>query len=162
MAIVGRILGIAGSVWIALGLFGHLINVPNVNPLPGIVLLFVAGVLRKQSSANRGTQDEDGQAMPVRAPTTRRAPRPDPTPPSKTGVSKPAPSASQRVVKPVAMGEGEKMVTMDDEHLAGETSPDRDTMALPYDEEADSYHSGQALSSSEMIAQARRRWNRRP
>lgn len=164
MANAGRILGIIGALWVALGLFGNLINVPNVNFFPGIILLFVARVISKQARETRRNQEResDGRGTPARPPEIRRQPPPRRTPTPRETVGRPPQPSPEVVVPAAAKSDEEREEMLEDILLVGRGASEEKMEAMSSsDADSESFHSGQTLSSSEMIAQARRRWNRK-
>lgn len=164
MAAIGRILGFIGFVWLAVGLFGGLVNLPDVSFFPGIILLFISRVVRKQAERSDRVEDgEDGeQDVPQEAPrmlnTQRpRMPRPQPAEPmtSTPGSLPQSPRAETTVYEPE-----ERDATLERILLAGTEVADDASDVEPPDESGPD-ESGRMYSSAEMIARAHERWDRK-
>lgn len=172
MAALGRLLQIAGWVWLAIGFLGPTLNLPiRLDIFPGIILVFVARILRTQ--ANRRERQEESEGLEQRPPP-RRQPRPGPvdrapSPPVRSprspdvsskerlepasepeiyvdtlddaAITEPAPESVETLVERMVLADGERM-----ESPGGEAAPE----------------AGPPKSSAEMIAEARRRWGARP
>ena len=165
MAALGRILQIAGWLWLIGSFAGSILGLIGLNPLPGIVLVFVARVIRNQANTREmpdlGGQTEGGHqersdTRTVEAPRRRQAPpspepyvletpsRPEPVPETQ---SKPTPVHPRRDLLEEVVGPD-----ADREVDAGEKTP------MSSDQTADA---GQRrpMTSAEMIARAHERWD---
>jgi hypothetical protein len=160
MAVLGRILQAIGWLWVLAGFFGNFINLPVGNIVPGIILLFIARVVRAQAGRREraeGPEDvlatqsvpTDTQTAPRRVPSMRPPPEPrvEPAPtPSRHASAEPERSRSEALEKILLAGNaleedlGSTEVEIPVELAEGEVR----------------------LSSAEMIARARQRWDRRP
>lgn len=159
MAILGRLLQVIGWIWVAIGFFGPLVNLPfDLNFFPGIIIVFVARILRTQAARNTPEQGEtqvlEEQAQPrvlnterSKVPEPAKRPRPEP---AGSGPPKPKPEAIRQ----------EKL----DEILAATTEratgPDSSETETPEMVEPPPSDSPPRMSSAEMVAQARKRWNK--
>lgn len=163
MAVLGRILQAIGWVWLALGFFGPILNLPiDVNFFPGIILIFIARIFRAQA-ARRESQEAEAQASEVeqsqpRALNTERT-RSQPPSPGPTNRPEPEPNRPE-AAKPRPEAKRQEMleqVLLAGTELATESTPQPDTSGV---EETPA--STRPLSSAEMIARAHKRWNKRP
>ena len=165
MAALGRILQIAGWLWLIGSFAGSILGLIGLNPLPGIILVFVARVIRNQ--ANTGEMPELGEQpsveqqqrpapQPVETPR-QRAPSPSPEPyvvetpshrePAPEPQLDPKPGPRRRLL--------EEFVGLDpdseDDDASGET-------AMPPDQMTDTGER-RPMSSAEMLARAHERWD---
>lgn len=181
MSALGRILQIIGWLWIAAGFFGPLVNVPGISVFPGIIILFISRVVRRQSEQVPRSEDNVEQATEQqetpRILNTERRPRPapevepKPAPEPKLALEpkqetepiwriepKHSTEPNQRIEpEPVESERGELLerVLLAGQEMA-EQSEEPPRPELVTDED------GRPLSSAEMIARAHRRWDRRP
>jgi hypothetical protein len=171
MAILGRILQFAGWLWIAASFFGSFIDLPDVGFLPGLILVFVSRVLRTQI---RRRQPSDEVAEVEAATPSTQTPRPlyterskesadkaKPEPATRATTSKQAPPKSQVVwpkdTPPDSSPQRDEL--LDKILVAGSELAEDKTGDLPTLEPS---YEGKPLTSDEMIARARRRWDRKP
>lgn len=164
MAKVGRLLGIVGFIWLALGLMSPFIDIPNVNILPGIILLFVARMIGRQASeAGRNRPGGGVEQKPAgRVLNTQRDRPSQPTFTPEPASRKPPPPAPLESVGPAVKSDQEKREILEEIFVSDdEAMMEEPAMPLAPEDDTDSFHSGQSLSSDEMIAQARRRWKRK-
>jgi hypothetical protein len=166
MAAVGRILQVIGWIWLALGFFGSLINLPvDLDILPGIVLIFIARIFRAQAARRAPEESEaptTGESQPRPSPlnterSRSRVPPPEPTPPAR-------PTPEPVLLEPPQPSPETKRKEMLDQilvagtELATESSPPE--TGSPAEEEAP--EPTRPMSSAEMIARAHERWDKRP
>ena len=173
MTALGRILQVIGWVWIAVGFFGPMVNLPNVSVFPGIIILFISRVIRKQGEQPQPREesaDQDDDQVTPRPLNTQRStppavPRKAPQPPPATQTEaraksmpepKPAPKAPEAGTPPDERGELLERVLLVGQELAEE--PAEHGPLEPISDDLES----RPLSSAEMIARAHRRWDRRP
>lgn len=162
MTALGRILQVIGWLWIAVGFFGPIVNLPDVSVFPGIIVLFISRVIRKQGqqAERRDEADEPLEEQPEpRILNTERQYRPAPEP-------RPRLEEEPVVIAQEEQEEGRdgllervllagKAVTTD-EMAQDPVEPQNTEIQYP---EID-LESGARLTSAEMIARAHRRWDR--
>ncbi|MGD2059703.1 MAG: hypothetical protein PVF87_02450 [Acidimicrobiia bacterium] len=178
MAAAGRVLQVIGWIWVALGFFGPFLNLPlDVNLFPGIILVFVARVLRAQAARNAPVEYEAPAPEPERAEprilnTERsRAPepvvKPEPVAKSEPVVErepKPRPSSARSAAGTTRSESEPERVELEEKLLfAGmELAGKAESEPMSAGEVAELGESTRPLSSAEMIAEAHKRWNKRP
>lgn len=155
MARLGRILQLIGWLWFAFGFLGPIfLDFDSISPFPGIVLVFIARVLRTQ--ATRQTPKDPGQVpapAPERLLNTERQARSEETP-SPSVVTQPM-TIPQPTPQPAAQTAAE-----DDQFtrfLRGEDEPTTET--APTHEALDELN--RPRTSAEMLAEAKKRWTSR-
>ncbi|MFP3883262.1 MAG: hypothetical protein ACLFRT_06745 [Actinomycetota bacterium] len=165
MAALGRILQIVGWLWLIIGLFGPMFGLISLNLLPGIILVFVARVIRNQAdtrempdlgeqpsveeqqrSASTAETQPRRQAPPSPEPyvletPSRREPSPEPPPDPK-----PAPRRRELL---------EEVVGLDPERDDDDAS---EKIPMSSDQMTDA-EERRPMSSAEMIARAHERWD---
>ena len=173
---MGRVLQIAGWLWFAIGIVGPMVGYELVNPFPGLIAIFVARAIRTQAARN-APYEEDGHEEPAepahleRPLNTDRIQTPAPPPPSPDPVAryqeaKPAPRP-ERVHAPEPSADeggeaGERENIIERIVIAGRQATTKESSQERVDS-ARSVRSGDTkpMSSAEMIAQARKRWDRK-
>lgn len=168
MAVLGRILQIVGWVWVAVGFFGPMLDLPGgLNFFPGFILVFVSRIFRTQAARNASHDDEseplaeEPQQRAFNTDRGRTTPAPEPRPtgvePSKT---KPVPTDSIFKLTPPEPKESKDHL-LEQILLAGKEVADQP--AGPPDDitPADVADPEGPISSAEMIARAKRRWDKR-
>lgn len=164
MAALGRILQIVGWLWLIGGFIGGLIGFISLNLLPGIILVFVARVIRNQ--ADTRDMPELGEQPSVeeqqRPPTpTAETPPQHQAPPSPEPYVLETPSRREPTPEPQPESKPAPRRRLLEE-VAG-LDPDRDDdaseeTAMPSDQPADPAQR-RPMSSSEMLARAHERWD---
>lgn len=169
MTALGRILQAVGWAWFALGFLGGFINLPfDLNIFPGIVLIFISRIIRAQGA--RTTPDEGGEAeeledevQPRILNTERARPRPRapekaiPTAPEKARSETPEPTPEAKRQEML-----EQILVTGTDLAARSAAPETDAMETDAMETEEVPGPAGPMSSAEMIAQARKRWNKRP
>lgn len=169
MAILGRILQFVGWLWVAASFFGNFIDIPDFGFgfFPGLILVFVSRVLRTQAKRQQRAEDADPAETTPQTP----APRPlyterskqtaEPAKKSASGAPKKSAPVTSQVVWPkdesVAEPEREDVIEkilVAGSDLAEQKTEDVSILEPTYD--------GKPLTSAEMIARARQRWDRKP
>ena len=169
MAVLGRILQVIGWLWVIAGVVGPALNLPSVSFFPGIIIVFASRILRTQAARSAPQPDLDSDAPPLepfpRPLNTERPrpaeppaqPRPGPTaqtrPPAKQAPKvtwpkdepKPGPEREESLEK-ILLAAGE-LADEVDEAVSDMVEPD--TSSSP-------------MTSAEMIARAKQRWDRKP
>lgn len=156
MAALGRILGTLGWLWFIAGLVAPIFDLGDINFVPGLILVFVGRLLRGR--ARRRQPEEESEpvaAEPVTRPlnTERATPARLPSPTPRPVESEPTPVSG----------------TTDTEEEESEKLFSRALLAASAhaEEKAEKVVVGEgegekkALTSDEMIARARQRWDRR-
>ncbi len=155
MARLGRILQLIGWLWFAFGFLGPIfLDFDSISPFPGIVLVFIARVLRTQAA--RQPPKDPGQVpqpAPERLLNTERQVRSEEAP-SPSVVSQPV-TTPQPAPQPAAETEtGDDRFTRflrgEDELTPGST---------PTHEALDELN--RPKTSAEMLAEAKKRWTSR-
>lgn len=173
MTAFGRILQVIGWLWIAVGFFGPMVNLPDVSVFPGIIILFVSRVIRKQGEQTRRQEDDVDQYEQHEAPRPLNTQRPQRRTEAKKTPEAMATSTKQPESKSSLdpqVGRAEPKPENDNEErsdlfervlLAGQDLADErgGSFDLETTSEGDD---GTPMSSAEMIARAHRRWDRRP
>lgn len=165
MAALGRILQIVGWLWLIGGFFGSIFGLISLNLLPGIILVFVARVIRNQAETREMPDlGEQTSAEPQEQPATRtaetsrqRQPAPSPEPyvletPSRREPDR-APQPSPKSA-PRRRDLLEEVVGLDpdrDDDASEETARSSDQMTDTEER--------RPMSSAEMIARAHERWD---
>jgi hypothetical protein len=158
MAALGRILQVVGWIWLAAGVVGQFFDFPVDDVFPGIILLIASRFIRAQAARNASTED-------LSVSTIESGPRPlntdrpstslpkEPPPPAKLAPAppNPAPKPQPRQAEDTARDE-----LLEDFLYSGREMVD-DAVADPVEPEA----AGQK-SSADMIADAKKRWSKRP
>lgn len=156
MARLGRILQLIGWLWFIFGFVGPIfLDFDSISPLPGIVLVFIARILRTQAARQAPKEpDETSQPVPERLLNTERQ--------ARTEESSPPPVVSQPVTTPPPPPRPVSETATPDEDpftafLRGEDEPD---LPAPTHEALDELN--RPRTSAEMLAEAKRRWASRP
>ena len=168
MAALGRILQVIGWLWFLAGLASRFFEFGAIDVFPGLILVFVARVIRAQAA--RQTPDEDvvrGQPEPAPPPRVLNTERqPDQSAPP-TSTPRPPESVPKPVVQPPPVKKHNEL--LQDIVLAGKEAAATATSAPAQPEgrreksaTVESEVKGKTpMSSAEMIAQARKRWDRK-
>jgi hypothetical protein len=159
MAFISRLIQGAGWLWIAAGIASQMFDFGDISWFPGIILIFISRILRTQVSRQ---PQPDQVELPVKQPpvmevpvpsvperplNTERRPEPAPTPP----VQKPPAPKPLEVKKPPVVMEPIGLEEPDTSEPEPAEMPKLDLERTPRS----------MKSSEEMIAEARRRWDRR-
>lgn len=177
MASLGRILQLAGWLWFAVGFLSPMVGYDLVNPFPGLILIFVARAIRTQAARNApeddGHEEPAEPAQPERPLNTDRIPTPAPRSPTPDPVAryreaKPAPRPERAHVPEPGSSADEGGEPDERENIieriviAGRQATTKESSQERVDS-ARSVRSGDTkpMSSAEMIAQARKRWDRK-
>jgi hypothetical protein len=161
-------------ILIVAGILGPIIGFDGNGFLPGIVLLFIGRAMSKQArtqSAEAGDEPVAQRALnTVRAKTMPPPPRPTPpprrTPPppsNEPAQAKPMPVAEPKPmrIEPVesAPGPVQKQGMLESVLLAGSELADKKDIEMT---ESRPMEPTTRMTSDEMIAEARKKWGRRP
>lgn len=173
MTAFGRILQVIGWLWIAVGFFGPLVNVPDVSVFPGIIILFISRVIRKQGEQTRRQEDDIDQLEQQEAPRPLNTQRPQRRAEAKKSPEPMAISTKQPESKSSLdpkVGGAEPKPESDNEErsdlfervlLAGQDLADKPGDSFDPETTSEGVD-GSPMSSAEMIARAHRRWDRKP
>ncbi len=163
MAALGRILQIAGWLWLIGGFFGSIFGFISLNLLPGIILVFVARVIRNQAGTREmpdlgeqpSVEEQQQPATPTAEAPPQRQPPPSPEPyvletpsrgePAPEPHSSPKPGPRRRLLEEVVGLDPDR----DDDDASEETSMISDQMT----------EERRPMSSAEMLARAHERWD---
>lgn len=167
MAALGRILQIVGWLWLAIGFLGPRLDIPGLDGLasfgvfPGIIMLFIARLIRRQARSQMPELPGNESARP---PVPQPAkPEPEPTPPERplnTDRQRPTPPPVEPVPEPEPLAEVKEHNEILEKILAaneGTAKPPTTTRTTPTQRDK-----VPTMTSDEMVAQARRRWDRKP
>jgi len=164
MAALGRILQIVGWLWLIGGFIGGLIGFISLNLLPGIILVFIARVIRNQADTREmpeleeqpSVEEQQRPQIPTAETPRRQAPpSPEPYVPETPSRREPAPEPQPDLTPaPRRRNLLEEVIGLDpdrDDDASGETDMSSDQ---PTD-------AGQRrpMSSAEMLARAHERWD---
>lgn len=170
MAAIGRILQLLGWLWVLVGFIGPRVELDafgleSIGVLPGLILVFIARAFRARG---RAEEEEGPGEIRTGAPPRSVGTRPErrQTPPSPTPArTTPAPPADRKPrpepkVEPSPAKEEDLLERI---VLAGRSEAEARS-AADLENELKSMRRGdderKPMSSAEMIAQARRRWDR--
>lgn len=166
MAALGRILQIAGWLWLIGGFFGSIFGFISLNLLPGIILVFVARVIRNQANTREmpdlgeqpSVEEQQQPVTPTAEAPPQRQPPPSPEPyvletPSRR---EPAPETQPRP-RPAPRRRDllEEVVGLDPDRDEDDASEET---AMTSDQMTDT-EERRPMSSAEMLARAHERWD---
>lgn len=163
MAALGRILQIVGWLWLIGGFFGSIFGFISLNLLPGIILVFVARVIRNQANTREmpdlgeqpSVEQQQRPATPTAETPPQRQPSPSPEPYILENPSRREPPEPQPNPKPAPRRRDllEEVVGLDPEDDdAGEETPKTSDQMTDTEQR-------RPMSSAEMIARAHERWD---
>lgn len=165
MAALGRILQIAGWLWLIGGFFGSIFGFISLNLIPGIILVFVARVIRNQAGTREmpdlgeqpSVEEQQQPVTPTAEAPPQRQPLPSPEPyvletpsrrePAPEPQLDPKPGPRRRLLEEVVGLDPDR----DDDDASEETAMTSDQMT-DTDER-------RPMSSAEMLARAHERWD---
>lgn len=183
MLVLGRILQSLGWVWLIVGFVGPMFGFRALSFFPGILLVFIARVLRAQAARNAPPEEVVSEPAPerilntdrVQPPPQRAEPRQVPTTPDpifrapetvipeKVTAETVTPERRAREMDAPAIddkgGGAGKEGLFERLALAGSALDDDSTHPPDIDELAGDLS---PKSSADMIAEARQRWGKRP
>lgn len=160
MQVLGRILQVVGWLWVAAGFFGPALNLPfDLNFFPGIILVFISRILRAQAARYGGDEEEPVTPASTRQPVEVQRPAPRPQPERRP---RPEPREAETTS---ADAEANRQEMLEQILITGTEVAEEEASPAPEAEPAEieeTDHSGSSgpMSSAEMIAQARKRWNK--
>jgi len=167
MAALGRILQIIGWLWFLAGLASRFFEFAAIDVFPGLILVFVARVIRaqaaRQAPAEDVVRDQPPPAAPPRALNTERqadqsvpqtsTPRhSDPVP--KPALEPPPVKKRNELLQDIVLA-GKEVAVTKPAKTQPEPRPERSASVEP------ELKKTTPMSSAEMIAQARKRWDRK-
>jgi hypothetical protein len=160
MAALGRILQVVGWLWFGVAVAGAIFGFGDFEIFPGLILVFVARALRTGARRRQGDDDtsqvDPAAAHPERVLNTERQTRPPPairSEPSTVIVPAPAPKKRNELLETIVESGHQAAKTEE----APDEPGDKPTQAMP---EPD-HDRREPKTSDEMIAEARRRWDRK-
>lgn len=165
MAALGRILQVVGWLWVAAGIAARFFDVVDLSVFPGIVLVFIARMLRTQAarrelpdlqSGDGGVTDTVEPAPVERQLNTDRQRQTEPPPLTVYTNPDPAPEPElepEPEPEPERVGSSELLERIASAAKSGGVEP------VKTDEPADE-EGRTAMSSEEMIARAHKRWDK--
>lgn len=163
MAAMGRILQIVGWLWFAAGIVGGMVGYDSISVFPGLVLIFIARIFRARARSEMPPAPGEGQAEQHQERTEprqpeRRQPAPASPPPAPTYTTPdPEPEPEMEPKRPVQeRNELLERIALAGRDVAEEPPPAKSENVEPKSDEG----AKTPMSSAEMIAQARRRWDR--
>ncbi len=163
MAALGRILQIAGWLWLIGGFFGSIFGFITLNLIPGIILVFVARVIRNQAGTREmpdlgeqpSVEEQQQPTTPTAEAPPQRQPPPSPEPyvletpsrrePAPEPQPSPKPGPRRRLLEEVVGLDPDR----DDDDASEETAMTSDQMT----------EERRPMSSAEMLARAHERWD---
>jgi hypothetical protein len=170
MAAIGRILQIIGWLWVLVGFIGPRVDLDafgleSIGVLPGLVLVFIARAFRARARAEEEEEGPGGARPDARPRSVETRPERRQTPPAPAPArTTPSPPA-ERKPQPAPKVEPQPAETADLLErivLTGRSAAD-ELSAADLEDELKSMRRDderKPMSSAEMIAQARRRWDR--
>lgn len=162
MTALGRILQAIGWVWLALGFFGPVFNLPiRLNIFPAIIILFVARILRSQGQ--RQSPEEPEEVAPVEQEAQPRSLNTERARSAEASTAQTSPQKAPPASPPPRTPEAKRQEMLEQILVAGTdlAAESATPEPGPVSEEELPATTG-PISSAEMIAQARKRWNKRP
>jgi hypothetical protein len=157
MAAFGRILQIVGWFWVVGGFLAPMAGYERINILPGLILIFGARAIRRQAASRREPDEELATAdeeAPQRILNTERISRPAPPP---------EPIVRYREAEE-QVGDESAAISAESDELTERMRPanrDRESDPIVPAAMAGDRAPDPRLSSAEMIARARERWDRK-
>lgn len=173
MAILGRILQVIGWLWVAASFLDGFLDVPlpDLNFFPGLIVIFISRALRAQGARRKQPEGTAVETMttpgtPVpRQLNTERLKEPKTSGGTAVKTAKTAPPKSQQpATSEVVWPKDQPAKTPERDDLieqilvagAGLQTEKSELSTL------EPLHQGKPLTSDEMIARARQRWDRKP
>lgn len=166
MAFLGRLLQFLGWAWAAAGFFAPMAGVEGPPILVGLILVFVARAIRAQA-ARREVDEQAEETVPQtvtepvdRPLNTERTRAPEPPPRPEPVVSAPGPEPEPVVLPSLAEGDED---LIDRIARAGRADTRTGTSGKRVDAAKHTSEPRRTpMSSEEMIAAARKRWDSKP
>ena len=159
MASLGRLLGTLGWLWFIAGLAAPIFDVGDISFIPGLILVVVGRLLRSQARRRQPEEEAEtatAQTAPRPLNTDRTTPMQTPSPPPRPVESKPPTPVLDRTTDMEQEEESEKLFSKALFAASAHTGETSDEDVVTEDEVE-----SKTLTSDEMIARARRRWDRR-
>lgn len=168
MAAIARLLQAIGWVWVIAGFLLPAFGLARPNIFPGFILIFVARALRTQASRHAPPEEEvQVPAETERVLQTQRD-RSEPTaatpPPTPAQAPKPPREAAQPKVEPIVVSQPvERDDIIDRIAIAGRAASDERPESQKPTVPASSIgeEPKTPMTSAEMIAQAKKRWDKK-
>lgn len=170
MTFLGRFLQFVGWAWAAAGFFAPMAGVEGPPILIGLILVFVARAIRAQAARREPEEPEEtptpqAETGPVERPlnTERtRVPEPQSRPEPVVRAPTPAPEPEIVVVAPSARDEDEGIIDRIARSGRAETGVGSSKQRVDSARHATEPTRRRPMSSEEMIAAARKRWDSKP
>ena len=165
MAVLGRLLGTLGWLWFGAGIVAPMFDFGRVNVFPGLILIFVGRLIRAQAR-RRETEETPEPAAPEQEARPLNTERSQPAEPAAEPVVRTPPILVTPAPPPPVVTKAEETEDAITEKLfskigpAGPAPPDDEATPDPHVTVEDGAET-KTLSSEEMIARARQRWDRR-
>ncbi|MGD2101216.1 MAG: hypothetical protein PVG83_03200 [Acidimicrobiia bacterium] len=162
---IGRILGTIGWLMVIAGIGGPIFGLDGFNIFPGIALLFIGRLLSRQGKRSEAEAEPDSEREPAserllntERQTARRPPRRQPP---ERRQAPPPPPPPVRPVAPEEVETSDRESMLETILLAGTELAEEKEIEDSGDDmgDTDSY---EPMTSEEMIARARQRWDRKP
>lgn len=161
MAALGRLLQVIGWLWLVAGFVLPAIGLADITVFPGLILIFVARALRTQAARNAPPEVDEEPEPEARILNTDRV-RVEPKPAEKQPPPAPQqvtiPRQVEPLPKPPASSERDSLIERIADAGREVEAELSETDRAPLDVTA-SRGTSKPMSSEEMIAAARRRWN---
>lgn len=160
MAALGRILQIAGWLWVILGFAGSFFGFLSLSFVPGIILVFIARIIRNQAARQEIPELEGSDEEP----------EPVASPPERMMNTERQRQAERSSPEPAVVEiERQRDTSLNRNQLLGQiVSAGRETVEEEVvaehdlDEPVDTGAARKPMSSAEMIARAHERWDSKP
>lgn len=169
MAALGRWLRIVGWLWFIAGFAASVADVADIGFFPGLILVFVGRMLRAQARRQESEQTPDQvsaeqQPRPLNTERTHTNPAPETAPQPVVRTPPVLPTPTPPPVFPDVDAEAEEKATRDKLFStmgAAASSSGGDDPISRIDDAVKEGSEKETLTSAEMIARARERWDRR-
>lgn len=159
---IARILGAVGWLMVIVGFGGPIFGLDGFNIFPGIVLLFISRLLGKQAKRQELELGPEQQQEEMEHPLNTERPRVAPPTPRRQPPRPATPLPPAEPVTSVEPETSERESIFESILLAGGELADEKDDAEPILDGLEDMEGDEPISSAEMIAQARRRWDRKP
>lgn len=169
MAALGRILQVLGWLWLAFGLFGPDHPLLDLGVPFGIIVIFVARVIRNQAATSDlpelGDRSGDGSAPAEQEREKRPEPRARPEPrtrPESRARPEPRPEPPEpaySIHEPESEPEVEERSELLEQIVGAGREIDEEMSGPMGSDDSETEESRRPMSSAEMIARAHERWD---
>ncbi len=168
MAVIARLLQAIGWVWVIAGFLLPAFGLARPNIFPGFILIFVARALRTQAARHAPPEEEVQLPAETQHVLHTRRDRSEPNvatpPPTPAEAPKPPRGVTQPTVEPVVVSQPvERDDIIDRIAMAGraasDATPERQKPTVPSPSIGEERKA--PMTSAEMIAQAKKRWDKK-